>query len=233
MKTTFNQFLLIICLVSNIAAQDLGKVIIRNANPSYPGFIISLNGVRSTNAYNSTICFDYLEEKMYRVKLLQAGSSNVLSFMVNSAPNYVSKYILSKDNSGAYSLILESKVLMTEQDQTSQPVPEHETYTVVPQATVVAAMPDADYSEMIKTVKKESVDGTKLEMAKTFFGNQNLSSAQVLGILKVFSFENSKVTFAKYAYSLTIDKSNYFKVYDAFSFSGSKKEMSEYIKNNP
>ncbi|PBQ34301.1 hypothetical protein CNR22_21840 [Sphingobacteriaceae bacterium] len=233
MKNLFIQICLCIALFSSLSAQDLGKVIIRNASPNYPGFIISLNGVRTSNEYSSTICFDYLEEKNYRVKLLQAGSANILSFMVSSAPNYVSKYILNKDNTGNYSLILESKVLITEQNQSPQPLPGAESFSPAPQANVVTAMLDADYNEMIKSVKKESLEGTKLEMAKTFFGNQHLSSAQVAGILKVFSLENSKLNFAKYAYSRTIDKSNYFKVYDVFSLSGSKKEMSEYIKNNP
>jgi len=118
---------------------------------------------------------------------------------------------------------------MTEENQA--PIPENS--VPVPQASIISAMADVDYNEMLKSIKKEGVEGTKLEMAKTFFGNQQLTSTQVLGIVKIFSFENSKLNFAKYAYSHTIDKSNYFKVYDAFSFSGSKKEMSEYIKNNP
>lgn len=218
--------------MSVLKGQDLGRVVIRNANANYPKFIVSLNGIRLTNDYNASISFDYLEEKNYRVKILQAGSSNVLNFMVNSAPNYISKYILNKDNTGNYSLILESKALMNGQNevtsQTIQTTPE-----VLPPTSVVAAMPDADYSDMVKSVKKESLESTKLEMAKTFFGSQNLSAAQVLGILRVFSLENSKVNFAKFAYSRTIDKQNYYKVYDAFSLSGSKKDMSEYIKNNP
>jgi len=229
MKKTFIQILFIFSLFSITSAQDLGKVIIHNANPTYPGFIASLNGVRISNVYNSTICFDYLDEKIYKVKVLQAGSANILSFVVNGAPNYFSKYILNKDNYGNYSLILESKVLMTEENQALIP----ENSVPVPQASIISAMADVDYNEMLKSIKKEGVEGTKLEMAKTFFGNQQLTSTQVLGIVKIFSFENSKLNFAKYAYSHTIDKSNYFKVYDAFSFSGSKKEMSEYIKNNP
>ncbi len=236
MKRKLLQLLVILTFVSFVKAQDLGKVIIRNAQPNYPKFIISLNGIRISNEYSSLVSFDYLDEKNYRVRMLQAGSSNVLTFMVNSAPNYISKYILNKDTYGNFSLILESKALMNGEleviTQTLLPNPEV-TLSVIPPATVVTAMADTDYNDMLKSVKKESLESTKLEMAKTFFGNQHLSSAQVLGIVKVFSLENSKVNFAKFAYSRTIDKPNYYKVYDAFSLSGSKKDMSEYIKNNP
>jgi len=236
MKRQFLHLLLILSFVSVCEAQDLGRVIIRNGQPGYPKFIVSLNGVRPTNEYNSSINFDYLDERNYRVKMLQAGSSSVLNFMVNNAGNYVSIYVVTKDNMGNYSLILESKTLLTGMEEpptktlTTTPTL---TNVAVPILTIATAMADADYNDMVKSVKKESLESTKLEMAKTFFGSQTLSSVQVLGILKVFSLENSKVNFAKFAYSRTLDKQNYYKVYDAFSLSGSKKDMSEYIKNNP
>jgi len=226
MKRKLTQLLMLLAFISFAKAQDLGRVIIRNGNTAYPKFIVSLNGVRLSNAYNATVCFDYLDERNYKVKLLQAGSSNVLTFMVNNAPNYVSKYILNKDNYGNYSLILESKALLSSSEE---PVME----PVDPAVPVILPMSNAEYNDMIKAVRKESMESTKLEMAKTFFGNQNLSSEQVQGIVKLFSFENTKVDFAKFAYSRTMDKANYYKVYDAFTFSGSKKEMSEFIKNNP
>lgn len=226
--------------VSQLFSQDIGKVSIRNGG-NYPKFIASLNGIRLGNDYVSQVNFDFLDETHYRVKLLQAGSRNVLNFVVNSAPNYVSKYVLTKDAYGNYSMILESKSLMSGETEvpsnivvTTPPA----TVTSPPVTTVVVnhgpqAMPDTDYNDMVKAVKKESLESTRMEMAKTFFGNQNLSSAQVLGIVRVFSLESSRLTFAKFAYSRVIDKAAYFKVYDGFNLSSSKRDMSDYIKNNP
>ncbi len=234
----------IILLLTNIAfvtvinAQDAGKIVISNGSVNYPKFIASLNGVRLANDYNLTTVFNYLDETNYKVKILQAGSVNVLSFIVNSTPNYISKYLIDKDNMGNYSIVLESKTLMNGQDvivtNTLINTPPSNT-VAVPVNTVTSspAMNQEDYTGMLEAVKKESFDSEKLDMAKTFFGKQNLSSVQVLGIVKLFSHEDSKITFAKFAYSRTVDKHNYYKVYDGFSFSSSKKQLSDYIKSNP
>lgn len=231
MKRKLLQFFVLVTFITSVKAQDLGKIIIRNAQANYPTFIVSLNGIRLTNDYNSSVSFDYLDDRIYRVKLLQSGSSNVLNFTVNNAPNYISKYILNKDNYGNYSLILESKALIGSENPVTSP--EVTLSVIPPTATVTTPMAESDYADMLKSVKKESMESTKLEMAKTFFGNQNLSSAQVLGILKVFSMESTKLNFSKFAYSRVLDKQNYYKAYDAFNMGSSKKEMSEYIKSNP
>jgi len=53
----------------------------------------------------------------------------------------------------------------------------------------------------------------------------------VMKICNLFSFEESKLTFAKHAYSRTTDKKNYFKVNDVFSFDSSKEELNNFISN--
>jgi len=233
MKKKLIQLLVVFTCFFSLKAQETGRLIIRNSDANFPKFIVSLNGVGLNKVFNSTASFDYLDEKTYRVKIFQVGSPNALTFMVNSAPNYISTYFLTKDDFGVYSLLLESKVLMnTQHENPALSVPEKTTSAVSP-STLTMQMPDNTYDDMLKSVKKESLESTKLEMAKTFFGNQHLSSDQVAGILRAFSLENSKLNFAKFAYPITIDKPNYFKVYDAFSSSSSKKDMSEFIKNNP
>lgn len=248
MKNKILQVVLVLASAISIQAQDLGKVIIKNALTAYPKFIVSLNGIRLSNAYTTSVNFDYLEDKSYRVKLLQAGSSTVLNFVIHSELNYLSIYTLNKDNFGKYALILESKSLMTGQEELSTqtvspqaPVPvsvtpteaEEPVATTAPTETVITPMADADYKAMLNSVRKESLERTRLELAKTYFGNQHLSSSQVSGILKAFSLEASRVNFAKFAYSRTIDKQNYFRVYDTFTLSSSKKELADFVKNNP
>ena len=46
----------------------------------------------------------------------------------------------------------------------------------------------------------------------------------------MFSFEDSKLDFAKYAYERTYDIDNYYKVNDAFTFESSVDELNEYIQ---
>lgn len=215
-------------------AQTPGKIIIRNASETYPQFIASLNGVRVENIYNSSATFSYLDDNVFRLKIFQYGIAKPLTFAVNSEANYVSKYMITRDDAGYFKIVLESKALATGQESVSP------TATLVPVTPTVVLTPagpekinDKDYSDILAAVKKESFENSKLDMARNFFSNQHHSSEQVLGVMKLLSFENNKVAFAKSAYGKTIDKQNYYKVYEGFSFSKSKQELTEYIQKNP
>jgi len=240
-------------MVTVVFAQDLGKVIIRNGNNSYPKFIVSMNGIRLNNDYNSSITFNYLDDINYRVKVLQAGSSGILNFAVTSAPNYVSKYVLNKDNYGNYSLILESKSLMSSEPEepvtTVTAVVSANTVIVRPTATVatnpvtvqepvvpantITVMEANDYNDRLTAVKNESFDNERLKRAKQVFDQEYFSTSQVIGVMKTFSFDEGKLEFAKFAYSKTLDKKNYYKVQDHLTFSSYKTKLADYIKNNP
>ena len=57
------------------------------------------------------------------------------------------------------------------------------------------------------------------------------SAAQVKAMMGLFSFEESKLDFAKFAYDRTHDIGNYYKVNDAFSFESSIEELNEHIQS--
>ena len=73
----------------------------------------------------------------------------------------------------------------------------------------------------------------RVEMAKTFFASKWLLASMVQDALKMFRIENSRLEFAKFAYDRTTDKQNYFKVFEMFTASNSKKVMNEFIKAHP
>lgn len=233
---------LILSITGIINAQDIGKIVIRNANINNPKFIVSLNGIRQNNLYVPEISFDFLDDYNYRVRILQMGVNGSLNFNITNTPNYVSVYVLNKDAYGNYALILESKSLLA-----SEPPP------VIPNPVMTPNMPPAnslppigpppvrnnnrinpeEFGGMYDAIKKESFESTKIDLAKSFFGNRELSSAQVFQVTKLFTMESNRLEFSKYAYARTYDKKNYYKVYDAFTFSNSKKELADYTKKNP
>jgi len=90
-------------------------------------------------------------------------------------------------------------------------------------------MNSTDFSAALKTIGNSSFDETKLTTAKSIASKNCLSSDQVVKICNLFSFEDSKLAFAKHAYKYTTDKKNYFKVNDVFSFSSSKEELSKFV----
>ncbi|MGD0710851.1 MAG: DUF4476 domain-containing protein [Bacteroidales bacterium] len=86
-----------------------------------------------------------------------------------------------------------------------------------------------NFESLKKTISSKSFEESKLDIAKQVLTTNCLLSSQVREIMKLFSFEDSKLTFAKYAYGHTFDIGNYFKVNDAFSFESSIDELNKYI----
>ncbi len=81
------------------------------------------------------------------------------------------------------------------------------------------------------TIQDADFENTKMSTAKTIVGANCLTTDQVIEICKLFDFENSKLEFAKFAYSKTYDKGNYFKVNTVFDFDSSKEDLNKYVQN--
>jgi hypothetical protein len=90
-------------------------------------------------------------------------------------------------------------------------------------------MKAADFSAAKKTITDGSFDETKLSTAKSIAASNCLSSDQVVQVCNLFSFEETKLAFAKFAFKYTTDPKNYFKVNNVFSFSTSKEELNQFI----
>lgn len=92
------------------------------------------------------------------------------------------------------------------------------------------AMNNRDFEEVRNTLKNEGFDETRLDLAKQIASTNCLNTMQISTICKLFSFEGSKLEFAKYAYDHCTEPRNYFKVNNVFSFSSSKTELNHYIQ---
>lgn len=88
------------------------------------------------------------------------------------------------------------------------------------------------FKRALNTIENQSFSSTQLDVAKQVVDANCLSVQQVKAITQIFSFENGRLEFAKYAYHSTHDVDNYFELNDVFSFSASVSELSEYIKLN-
>lgn len=90
---------------------------------------------------------------------------------------------------------------------------------------------DARSFEMLKSaLYRESFEKSRLEIAKQTIDRNSFSTQQVREMALLFAFENNKLELVKYAYGNTIDRNNYFQLYDVFSFNSSKEELADYIR---
>lgn len=93
-----------------------------------------------------------------------------------------------------------------------------------------SGMNDREFRNVIQAIKKEWLESNKLKSASQVVKTNSLTTAQVEQILLMFSFENNKLELAKQAYANTVDKRNYSRLFDVFSFSSSKVELERYIQ---
>jgi hypothetical protein len=91
------------------------------------------------------------------------------------------------------------------------------------------AMPNNDFNNALSVIRKESFDSSKLATAKQVTATNYLSVNQIVQICRLFSFESSKLDYAKFAYNYCVDKNNYFQVNEVFNYTSSKDELRKYI----
>lgn len=90
------------------------------------------------------------------------------------------------------------------------------------------AMKQTDFAAAKKTISETTFEDTRLSTAKSIVTANCVSSDQVVAICNLFTFEDSKLAFAKFAYKYTTDPKNYFKVSNVFTFDTSKEELSKF-----
>ena len=86
-----------------------------------------------------------------------------------------------------------------------------------------------NFKNVKQTIATKTFEDSKLTIAKQVLNNNCLLTSQVKEILLLFSYESTKLDFAKYAYGYTYDIGNYYMLNDAFQFESSIDELNSYI----
>ncbi len=95
-----------------------------------------------------------------------------------------------------------------------------------------AAMPQSNFDSMKKSVESKPFSDTKMSTAKVATKNNCLSANQVKEICKLFSMDDDKLTYAKFAYDYCVDKGNYYQVSEVFSFSSTTDELNTFLEKH-
>jgi len=86
-----------------------------------------------------------------------------------------------------------------------------------------------NFQNVKQTISSKTFEDSKLTIAKQVLNNNCLLTSQVKEILLLFTYESTKLDFAKYAYGYTYDIGNYYMLNDAFQFESSIDELNSYI----
>lgn len=92
-------------------------------------------------------------------------------------------------------------------------------------------MTEPDFRDLEQSISTKTFEDSKMTIARQVLRDRCLFVSQVKRVISQFTFEESKLEFAKYAYGYTYDIGNYFKVNDVFTFESSIDELDAYIRS--
>jgi len=107
------------------------------------------------------------------------------------------------------------------------------TQVVAPPVVVqpLCTVSNTDYNQIKSSIEKERFASTKVTVAKQALqAKKCFTVEQIIGVLQLFTFEDNKLEMAKFAYDYCIDRENYYRVNDVFTFSSSKDELSRFLQ---
>jgi hypothetical protein len=85
------------------------------------------------------------------------------------------------------------------------------------------------FDQAVQSVSDKTFESSKLTIAKQVIAANCLLCRQVKDLMKLFTFESSRLELAKYAYKYTWDINNYYLLNDAFEFESSIDELNTFI----
>lgn len=88
-----------------------------------------------------------------------------------------------------------------------------------------------DFNGLLNSLRRQSFESSRMQVLRQALVYNAVSSRQVGMLMDLMNFESSKLELAKMAYSSTIDKHNYYIVYERFTFSSSVDELARFLGN--
>jgi uncharacterized protein DUF4476 len=227
MKKLFTPFLFFIMALTAHAHSDDGIICITNLSPQR--ITIEVDGRRYSDNNSITIgdlATGYHMVKIYGESPRRNGFLQKPTIIYNKnvyvKPKFYIDIIVNRFGRALVDEQMMNDSWYNENGQHTQP----ETNNDIPRA-----IDDETFTALKQTISRESFDDSRLTIAKSIIDQNYFTAAQAKQLVQLFVFESNKVQIAKYMYGKTIDKKNYFVVYSAFTFSKSKEELAEYIRN--
>jgi hypothetical protein len=90
-----------------------------------------------------------------------------------------------------------------------------------------------EFAVLKERIAQNTFDKRKLETARTLTSQNTFTANQIMEIARMFSFEDNRLEYAKFAYQFAFDKANFEVVKEALSFEKSKHELQKFIESKP
>ena len=96
-------------------------------------------------------------------------------------------------------------------------------------APAMVGMSPQAFNAALRAIQNQAFDADQVRMAKQIIRTNAVSSQQIAEMMRLMSFESSRLELAKFGYNFVADPQNYFVVNDVFWFSSSIRELDRFI----
>ncbi len=90
---------------------------------------------------------------------------------------------------------------------------------------------EARFQSMLRTIENQDYDDTREQIARQIIRSNCMVVDQLVAILRLFDFDDVKLSLAKYAFDYIYDIENYYLVNDVLTFDSDKEELQKFIIN--
>lgn len=95
---------------------------------------------------------------------------------------------------------------------------------------VPEAMPEEEYRRVSAALQREWFDDGRYELLVDIGRDRLFTTAQVIRVMNLFTFDDRKIDAAAFLYARTVDPQDFYRTYDALTFSSSKEELRRRIR---
>lgn len=111
-----------------------------------------------------------------------------------------------------------------------RPAPKEE-LPAQPQGRCASSMSTSSFASAKSNIESKSFEDSKLTVAKQVTKANCLTAEQVAQVMALFSFEETKLEYAKYAYDFCYNQGDYYVVNEAFTFESSIDELNKFLES--
>ncbi len=93
-------------------------------------------------------------------------------------------------------------------------------------------MSNKEFESAKQSIASKGFDDSRLTIAKQIIGSNCLLCSQIKELMLIMSFEETKLELAKFSWHHNLDKGNYYKLNDAFTFESSIEALNTYTQSH-
>ena len=94
-------------------------------------------------------------------------------------------------------------------------------------------MQSQDVDGLVQAIRERPFDTNKLRIAKEALNQRSIQADDLKQLMQGLEFEASRVELAKFAYPHVTDRQHFYRVYQAFNFEASKREVEQAVASPP